>query len=146
MLAGKSSEWSKCEPRRIPVPTSRFVFRRPYTEGPARERVGALSVFVTSLQCVPFILPDHWVNGKIFEDLSGYSIHPETTMRQVWQTVCVCIEELGEPGNPADLHLLLPRSPLRLFADVSELFLPGEISLWEALRCSACGYRMTMWR
>lgn len=34
-------------------------------------------------QCVPFIMPEHWASGAICEDLPGYTIHSEASMRQV---------------------------------------------------------------
>ncbi len=36
-----------------------------------------------STQCVPFIMPEHWASGAICEDLPGYTIHSEASMRQV---------------------------------------------------------------
>lgn len=34
-------------------------------------------------QCVPFVMPEHWASGAICEDLPGYTIHSEASMRQV---------------------------------------------------------------
>ena len=61
------------------------------SEAAARERLGALPVFVMALQCVPFLMPDHWAagggaggaGGALCEDLPGYTIHAEQSMRQV---------------------------------------------------------------
>ena len=36
-----------------------------------------------ALQCVPFVMPEHWAVGGICEDLPGYTIHAEQSMRQV---------------------------------------------------------------
>ncbi|KAI3439023.1 hypothetical protein D9Q98_001435 [Chlorella vulgaris] len=57
------------------------------SDAAARERLGALPVFVMALQCVPFVMPEHWTSGAICEDLPGYTIHSEASMRQVSQTV-----------------------------------------------------------
>jgi hypothetical protein len=59
-----------------------FVFLRT-SDAAARERLGALPVFVMALQCVPFVMPEHWASGAICEDLPGYTIHAEPSMRQV---------------------------------------------------------------
>ena len=53
------------------------------SDAAARERLGALPVFVMALQCVPFVMPEHWAAGGIFDDLPGYTIHAEQSMRQV---------------------------------------------------------------
>ncbi|PSC67904.1 furry homolog-like [Micractinium conductrix] len=57
------------------------------SDAAARERLGALPVFVMALQCVPFIMPEHWASGAICEDLPGYTVHAEQSMRQVSNTV-----------------------------------------------------------
>lgn len=57
--------------------------RRAASEALARERtLSVLPVFVMALQCVPFIMPDHWAEGKVFEDLLLYTVHIEQPMRQ----------------------------------------------------------------
>ena len=40
-----------------------------------------------ALQCVPFVMPDHWAGVGICKDLPGYTIHSEPAMRQVATTV-----------------------------------------------------------
>ena len=54
----------------------------------ARERLGALPVFVMALNCVPFVMPEHWGAGSIYDDLPGYTIHAELSMRQVSSAPC----------------------------------------------------------
>ncbi|KAL4434374.1 hypothetical protein ABPG75_000815 [Micractinium tetrahymenae] len=66
---------------------SRITSMMKTSDAAARERLGALPVFVMALQCVPFVMPEHWASGAICEDLPGYTIHSETSMRQVSQTV-----------------------------------------------------------
>lgn len=38
---------------------------------------------LSPVQCVPFVMPEHWASGAICEDLPGYTIHSEASMRQV---------------------------------------------------------------
>jgi hypothetical protein len=47
-------------------------------------------VFVMALQCVPFVMPEHWTSGAICEDLPGYTIHSEASMRQVRLGTALC--------------------------------------------------------
>lgn len=54
---------------------------KPLVDPSVRERVSALPVFVAVLQCVPYVLPDNWVNGSMADDLPGYTIHIEPSMR-----------------------------------------------------------------
>ncbi|KAL4428595.1 hypothetical protein ABPG77_008907 [Micractinium sp. CCAP 211/92] len=66
---------------------SRITSMMKTSDAAARERLGALPVFVMALQCVPFVMPEHWASGAICEDLPGYTIHSEASMRQASQTV-----------------------------------------------------------
>lgn len=66
---------------------SRVTSMMKTSDAAARERLGALPVFVMALQCVPFVMPEHWASGAVCEDLPGYTIHAEPSMRQVSTTV-----------------------------------------------------------
>lgn len=46
-----------------------------------RERMSALPVFAMVLQMVPYIIPDSWADGGLADDLPGYAIHAEPSMR-----------------------------------------------------------------
>ncbi|KAL6769541.1 hypothetical protein ACKKBG_A31400 [Auxenochlorella protothecoides x Auxenochlorella symbiontica] len=63
---------------------SRFsTTNRSFGDVPGRERVGALPVFVAALQCLPFVVPSHWADGRLWEDLPAYAIHGDPAMRKV---------------------------------------------------------------
>lgn len=46
-----------------------------------RERLGALPVFVSVLHITPYLLPEGWRAGGIADDLPGYTIHVEPSVR-----------------------------------------------------------------
>ena len=50
-------------------------------ESGPRDRVSALPVFVAILQLMPFIVPDTWAAGGMADDLPGYTIHAEPSVR-----------------------------------------------------------------
>jgi len=59
-----------------------------YSDPTARERLGALPVFVMAIQCVPYVMPDHWLDVEtIADDLATYTMNSESSMRKVSQTV-----------------------------------------------------------
>lgn len=59
-----------------------------YSDPTVRERLGALPVFVMAIQCVPYVTPDHWLDVEtIADDLATYTMHSESSMRKVSQTV-----------------------------------------------------------
>eukprot|EP00891_Asterochloris_glomerata_P001080 jgi/Astpho2/1080/fgenesh1_pg.00017_%23_19_t len=41
-----------------------------------------LACFTVALRCVPFVLPDHWQGGRMFEDLPAYTLHADDSVRQ----------------------------------------------------------------
>lgn len=63
---------------------------RAVSDAAARERAAVLPVFVMALQCVPFVMPDHWADGRSFDELLGYTTHIEAPIRQVRACQCAC--------------------------------------------------------
>jgi hypothetical protein len=88
---------------------------KPVSEAAVRERLGALPVFVMALQCVPFIIPNHWSDGHIADDLPGYTIHPEPSMRQVH-------------GAPSSVLEVVPCAPLCYMHHVAMADEDGSLS------------------
>lgn len=61
---------------------------RPSTEVSTSQKMSALSIFIATLQLIPFIIPDQWLNNSIKEDLPGYIIHAEPSVRRVAIDAC----------------------------------------------------------
>lgn len=78
-----------------PTLTNPLSVPRSFGDVPGRERVGALPVFVAALQCLPFVVPSHWADGRLWEDLPAYAIHGDPAMRKVaWgEGLCVNTED-----------------------------------------------------
>ncbi len=54
---------------------------RPAPDAGPRDRLSALPVFVAVLQLTPYIVPDTWAAGGMADDLPGYTIHAEPSVR-----------------------------------------------------------------
>jgi hypothetical protein len=54
---------------------------RPAPDAGPRDRLSALPVFVSLLQLTPYIVPDTWSAGGMADDLPGYTIHAEPSVR-----------------------------------------------------------------
>ncbi|KAK9867850.1 hypothetical protein WJX84_002781 [Apatococcus fuscideae] len=46
-----------------------------------KERAPGLPVFRQALACVPFILPEHWANGKLVDELPAYTTNGDASIR-----------------------------------------------------------------
>ncbi|KAH7623253.1 hypothetical protein Ndes2526B_g01675 [Nannochloris sp. 'desiccata'] len=54
---------------------------RPAPDSGPRDRLSALPVFVSLLQLTPYVVPDTWAAGGMADDLPGYTIHAEPSVR-----------------------------------------------------------------
>lgn len=108
---------------------------KPMTEGVIiRDRIGALPVFVTAIQCVPFIIPDHWIEGThIADDLATYVLHAEPSMRQVSTTVLRrCMRATPDLRGP--LLASLVTSIIRLQEDFTDVIIEGLHLMLELMK------------
>jgi len=55
---------------------------RPAPDAGPRDRLSALPVFVSLLQLTPYVVPDTWSAGGMADDLPGYIIHAEPSVRR----------------------------------------------------------------
>lgn len=47
-------------------------------------------MFIMAIQCVPFVMPNHWLEGSLFDDLPSYTLHTELSVRQVGTCIFAC--------------------------------------------------------
>lgn len=102
---------------------------RSFSDAPSKERMGALPAFAMALQCVPYVMPDHWTNGRICDDLVGYTIHCEGVVRQISTAVlhnCMyALPELRDKlvGSMALFSLRLPEEHVEVVQDALVLLI-----------------------
>lgn len=113
---------------------------RPVDHNP-KERVSAVSVLVAVLDCIPFAIPADWRHDKsmfrsFVEDLPGYTIHAEASIRQATVgAITRSLESWAESRDEildglANLILNIERGEVEIIKELAALMLK-LMSIWQ---------------
>ncbi|KAK9839278.1 hypothetical protein WJX81_005497 [Elliptochloris bilobata] len=65
-----------------------------------KERAAGLPVLAAALECVPFLLPEHWDGAHLAAELPGYTVHADATVRAAAaEALLRCMRALPELRN-----------------------------------------------